>query len=66
MEVVYSVLLSQLILDYEACLERIPKSSNLLDFPSNAGIVVVSDFGILEILLMLFWKFAELLLFANC
>ena len=64
MEVVYSILLSQLIMDFQACFEQIFKQLEL--FPSNVGIVVVSDFGNLEILLMLFWKFAELLLFANC
>ena len=41
-------------------------SSNFSDFPSNVGIVVVSDFGNLEILLILLLKFAELFLFANC
>ena len=41
-------------------------SSNFSDFPSTVGIVFVSDFGHFEILLILFWKFAELLLFANC
>ena len=46
--------------------KRSSNSSNFLDFPSNVGNVVVKDFGSLEILLMLFWKFAELLLFANC
>ena len=46
--------------------KRSSNSSNFSVFPSNKGILVVSDFGILEILLMLLWKFAELLLFANC
>ena len=41
-------------------------SSNFSDFPSNVGIIVVSDFGNLEIVLILLGKFADLLLFANC
>ena len=45
---------------------RSSNSSIFSDFPSNVGIVVVSDCGSLEILLMLLWKFAELFLFANC
>ena len=61
-----SVLLCQLIVNFETLLEQISNSSNFSDFPSNVGIVVVSDFGNLEILLMFLWKFAELLLFANC
>ena len=36
------------------------------DFPSDVGIVVVNDFGNLEILLIILWKFAEMLMFANC
>ena len=46
--------------------KRSSNTSNFSDFTSTVGIVVVSDFGNLEILLMLLSKFAELLLFANC
>ena len=53
MEVIDSVLFSQLILNFETRLERSSNSSNFSDFPSNVAIVVVSDFGNLEILLIL-------------
>ena len=66
MEVVDSVLLSQLIMNFETRLEKIFKQLELSDFPSNVGIDVVNDFGKLKVLLILLWKFAELLLFANC
>ena len=46
--------------------KRSSNSSNFSDFLSNVGIVVVRDFGNLEILLILLLKFEELLLFANC
>ena len=46
--------------------KRSSNSSNFSDFPSHVGIVVVTDFGHLETLLMLLRKFAELLMFANC
>ena len=61
-----SVIFGQLILDFETCPKKVFKELKFLSFPSNVGIVVVSDFGSLEILLMLLWKFTELLLFANC
>ena len=66
MEVVDSVIFGQLIVNLRFIWNRSSNSSSFSDFPSNVGIVVVGDFGSLEILLMLFWKFTELLLFANC
>ena len=53
MEVVNSVLLCQLIVDFETRLEQIFKQLEFSDFPSNVGIVVVSYCGNLEILLIL-------------
>ena len=44
-EVVDSVFFSQLFVSFEACLKRSLSSSNFLDFLSNVGIVVLSDFG---------------------
>ena len=66
MEVVDSVLLGQLIMNFEARLEKIFKQLELCRSPVKRGNVVVSDFGDVEILLILLWKFSKLLLFANC
>ena len=53
-------------MDFEAPFEKIFKQWSYLVFPSSVGIFVVSNFGNLEILLILLWKLAELLLFAKC
>ena len=54
---------SHLVLNFEACLEKIFKQLRLLRFPVKCWhrCVVVSDFGNLETLLILFWKISELL-----
>ena len=46
--------------------KRSSNNSNLPDLPTNVRIVVVNDFGNLEILWLLPLMFAEMLLFANC
>ena len=51
MEVIDSVLFSQLNMIFETRLEKIFKQLEI--FPSNVGIVVVSDFGELKILLIM-------------
>ena len=49
-EVVDSAVFSQLVVKFEACLKKVSKQLKLLRFLlSNVGIVVVSDFGNLEI-----------------
>ena len=45
---------------------RSSKSSNVSDFPSKVGIVVVRDLGSFETLLLLLLTLAELLFVANC
>ena len=50
----------------EACLKQIFKQFHFSDFWSNAGTDVVSDFGSLEIRLVLLLRSAELLLLTNC
>ena len=67
MEVVDSVLFSQLNMDFEARLEKIFKQLEIFRFLIERGHHWGElDFGNLEILLKVLSNFAELLLFANC
>ena len=66
MEVIDSVMFGQLIMNFEARLEKIFKQLKFFRFPVRCWHRCVSDLGNLEILLILLWKFAEMLLFANC
>ena len=56
-----SVISSQMVVDFKACLKNVFEHANSLHFPSNVGLVVVSDFGILEIWWKLLINFAELI-----
>ena len=53
MEVVDSAVFNQFNMIFEGRLKRSLNSSNFSDFPSIDGIVVVSNFGTLEIMLIL-------------
>ena len=66
MEIVHFVLSRVQIVVFNVFQNRSSNSSSFFAFPSKVGMVVVGDLGNFEILLILLWKLAKLLLVANC
>ena len=65
-EVVDSVIFSQLIMNFDVRLEKVLKQRKLLRSPIKCWHRFGEQFWQIGILLILLWKFAEFLLFANC